>query len=83
MTDTVNLLPCPFCGGPAKKAWIPISMSVPGKTVGGYTIQCTSCITVSLRGADTEDGAILFWNSRQGLVDKTKELWIEEEQYVP
>ena len=74
-----NLLPCPFCGGEAKTVWIPIEMSLPDITVGGYAISCQTCFCVSLRGSATGEEAISHWNKREvgrvkgGKIDKSRE----------
>lgn len=62
-----SLLCCPFCGGEPETKWLPEQMSVPGITVGGYVIICKECLCTSLKGAKTQDEAILFWNKRDNV----------------
>lgn len=57
---------CPFCGGKAKKVWIPMQMAIPNVTVGGFAISCSDCYAVQLIGANNEQDAINQWNTRAG-----------------
>lgn len=53
---TAELLPCPFCGGPAK------ADNEESEDVGGYFVSCTEC-PVSAWG-DGRPEAITAWNAR-------------------
>ena len=54
-TEHKPILPCPFCGGPARITLF----------AGVYTIACTECPACILPGPyQTKDPAIAAWNRR-------------------
>lgn len=62
MTDTTELLPCPFCGG--LPAMIPSGDTFSDAPLTlFYWVQCTRC-AVSTEACDTEDEASAAWNRR-------------------
>lgn len=64
ITMEQELKPCPFCGNAfLQQVWIPQSMAILGKTVGGYTIMCDCGIT-NMHGAKSAEEAREKWNTR-------------------
>lgn len=57
MTDTPDLLPCPFCGGEAKIF-----------RIDGHALFCAYCVDCDTNGGHyfTEEDAIAAWNRRDG-----------------
>ena len=56
---TVQLKPCPFCGGDAH-----IDETVNGGTRKMYRIECAECYANSQWFFDHPDGAVEIWNRR-------------------
>ena len=56
---SIELKPCPFCGGAAKVH----EMQSKTSRVGGYFVMCNKCLTSSNNYSTTEN-AIEHWNRR-------------------
>jgi hypothetical protein len=73
MTDTLNLLPCPFCGGEAQ---------IHENSYDAFWALCDGCgLATSETGVATREEASLRWNTRapvsQGEIRFTKEEWAD------
>lgn len=74
---------CPFCGGKAKKVWIPMQVAIPNITVGGFAISCSDCHAVQLIGANNEQDAINQWNNRFNLTKQVKQRLDQHKELNP
>jgi len=73
MTDTVELLPCPFCDGEVFPAFENLWDDEDGEVERCWTVQhtCPVLQTDVWSNADTESGANTAWNNRPATVPKS------------
>jgi Lar family restriction alleviation protein len=66
----LELLPCPFCGGPAER----FTIEEEGDNFGGDVISCTKCGASSHVEFGRKENLVSVWNTRPALAAS----WIEE-----
>ena len=59
MTD---LLPCPFCGGEAKRIDVPNEDGI--ENAGASCIECTKCVASTALHFDRKENLVSSWNKR-------------------
>lgn len=82
MTDQVTisreLLPCPFCGGEAKRLELE-----DGVNFGGSVIACCKCDACTRVYFGEKEGLVQSWNTRSALAAPAQDGWIPVSERLP